>query len=514
MKAVVPNYLPVSLAQDAWWLADLSTGGDPRGPLMVGRNLAGRVSPRLLCLIVLIAIADWLLWGHYPGVSIAVLMLAVLCCAGLTAKDRPSKEAQIRATLVFVAANMPVINATGFLPIVFAIVGTLLAVFTLRGEKFRNVSETSINTFRHLFFGPIWFFAELLGLAREANSITSSRRTVNRWIVPVGLGLLFLSLLVSANPFFESSVSALLGLDWLRHINLARILFWLGIAALCWPYIATRAWVRSRQTVRSPRRAAPLLLDQAAIRNALIVFNIMFAIQTATDAFYLWGGVDLPSGMTYAEYAHRGAYPLLVTALLAGAFMMIATSFEPIIDSNRIWMYVWLAQNVLLVVSSVLRLNLYVEVYSLTYLRVSAFIWMGLVVAGLILIAIRLAKEHSNRWVVSRVCLLAIGTLYACCFVNFASLIGHYNVAHSLEVSGTGQNLDQYYLCSLGPEAYPAADRFREATGNSVAGFHEKNGSAGWLFDRFETQNKNWRSWGIRDARLRRYLSATYQSAE
>ena len=35
-------------------------------------------------------------------------------------------------------------------------------------------------------------------------------------------------------------------------------------------------------------------------------------------------------------------------------------------------------------ISSILRLDLYVGIYSLTYWRVAAFIWMGLVAVGLV----------------------------------------------------------------------------------------------------------------------------------
>ena len=35
------------------------------------------------------------------------------------------------------------------------------------------------------------------------------------------------------------------------------------------------------------------------------------------DAAWLWGLAPLPEGLTLASYAHRGAYPLVVTALLA-----------------------------------------------------------------------------------------------------------------------------------------------------------------------------------------------------
>ena len=40
---------------------------------------------------------------------------------------------------------------------------------------------------------------------------------------------------------------------------------------------------------------------------------------------------------------------------------------------------IFIAQNILLVISSIFRLDLYVAQYSLTYWRLAAFIWMGLV---------------------------------------------------------------------------------------------------------------------------------------
>ena len=67
-----------------------------------------------------------------------------------------------------------------------------------------------------------------------------------------------------------------------------------------------------------------MLFGKAAILRSLIVFNLMFAVQTVLDAAYLWGGVALPDGMSYASYAHRGAYPLIVTALIAAGFVLAA----------------------------------------------------------------------------------------------------------------------------------------------------------------------------------------------
>ena len=48
--------------------------------------------------------------------------------------------------------------------------------------------------------------------------------------------------------------------------------------------------------------------------------------------------------------------------------------------------------------SSIFRLDLYVGIYALTYWRVAAFIWMGLVAVGLVLIIARIALGKSNGW--------------------------------------------------------------------------------------------------------------------
>ena len=51
---------------------------------------------------------------------------------------------------------------------------------------------------------------------------------------------------------------------------------------------------------------------------------MLFAVQTNLDVTFLWGNAALPADITYAAYAHRGAYPLILTALLAAGFVLVA----------------------------------------------------------------------------------------------------------------------------------------------------------------------------------------------
>ncbi len=121
-------------------------------------------------------------------------------------------------------------------------------------------------------------------------------------------------------------------------------------------------------------------------------------------------------------------------------------------------MLVWIGQNILLVISSIFRLDLYVAAFSLTYLRLAAFIWMGLVAAGLLLILIQILTRKSNLLAGHGQRRALALVLYGCCFINAPRIIAAYNVAHCREAGGTGPNLDLKYLLSLGPQVLPALE--------------------------------------------------------
>jgi hypothetical protein len=210
--------------------------------------------------------------------------------------------------------------------------------------------------------------------------------------------------------------------------------------------------------------------------------------------------------MSYATYAHRGAYPLILTALLAGGFVIAA--MRPRSDTERSWLvrglvFLWTGQNVLLVISSMLRLGLYVEIYSLTYLRVAAFIWMALVAIGLMLIAARIAFGQANSWLVRANLISLVAAVYVCCFLNFPSITAEYNVTHSREMSGEGVTLDTAYLLSLGPQAIPALDRYLERQQNAPPLLAGERNSLAYAH---LAHARDWRAWNYQDWQIACYL--------
>src|SRR5262249_20708237 len=155
-----------------------------------------------------------------------------------------------------------------------------------------------------------------------------------------------------ANPLIEQWLTSF-DTSHVTHFDLARPLFWLAVIAFTWPFLQVRtggaptmtdlvkamdlALSEPSHTPPGPLDAEPAaepiaepadeegpLFGRTAILRSLVLFNTLFAVQSVLDATYLWGGLALPDGMTYAAYAHRGAYPLIVTALLAGGFVLAA----------------------------------------------------------------------------------------------------------------------------------------------------------------------------------------------
>ena len=165
--------------------------------------------------------------------------------------------------------------------------------------------------------------------------------------------------------------------------------------------------------------------------------------------------------------------------------------------------YLFVAQNILLVASSILRLDLYVQIYLLTYWRVAAFIWMLMVALGLILIVARIALERPNSWLIHANLIVLTAVLYASSLTNFAAIIANYNVSHSREAAGKGVTIDMNYLLQLGPQALPAIDKALQLRAPDPFLVARRDR----LADEQTRRMASWRAWDFRSWRLQRYMN-------
>ncbi|ULK95446.1 DUF4173 domain-containing protein [Bradyrhizobium sp. I71] len=469
------------------------------------------LSAKLAMALLLAALADFLLYGRRIGLSLVILAVAIACASLLANRAALDFRRAVTGGAIVALGLVPAIEELNTLSLLILVAALTIALLLATNPETTGLGDRARALRNLVLFGPFRFFPDAL----QVCNMSAFTRGIALWLMPVALSTVFVALFAAANPVIEQWVSLLNPKVIFEYVSVRRVLFWTLMLALVWPFIHVR-WRRKKVAAATetdvaeplPPFVSPEFLGPSTILRSLILFNLLFAAQSILDGIYLWGHVALPDNVTYASYAHRGAYPLIATALLAAAFVLVAMRPGGPAEKSKVirpLVYLWVGQNVLLVASSILRLDLYVDIYMLTYWRIAAFIWMGLVALGLVLIVTRIALNRSNQWLVGANLIALAIVLYGCSLVNFDAFIADYNVTHSREASGKGVQIDINYLLTLGPQALPAIDR-------AIA--LRPGASEGCLVsqrDRLVEQQRQdlaWRSWGFRSWRLQRRLDA------
>jgi hypothetical protein len=483
----------------------------------------GREPVLIAAALALVASADVLLWQHRPGISLFIFYAAIAAGILIARGARPLTRPVGIGIAIALLGALPLIEAASILGLLSATFGVGILALASRRELPSQLVDLPLVLVRYGIVAPVQLALDAIGFSirvAEGGWGSALARGVFVWVIPVVLALIFVGLFAAANPLIEAALNAISIRQMTDLLDPARMIFWAFVAAFVWPLLAPRLLRWQPAVVQGPQlpKTESLLFGRSAILRALLLFNGLFAVQTALDLTYLWGGVELPQGMTYADYAHRGAYPLIVTALLAAGFVLAAMRPNGAAEQSpliRNLVYFFVAQNVLLVISSILRLELYVEIYSLTELRVAAGIWMALVAIGLVLILVRIAARKSGKWLIAAN-LASLGlTLYVCAYIDFSAVIARYNVEHSQELTGEGTKLDVGYLRSLGPTVLPALDAYLAAIPDkSDVTAVEARLARAEIAGKFQRQSSDWRSWTFRGWRLERYLAASAQVAQ
>ncbi len=468
---MVVHGVPGRLAKDAWWLDDETV---PPRWLLGGLLIAG------------VGLADLMFWSSSPGIGFVVWVLGLAIAIHVTLWADVDRSRGLRAWGTLLVALVPAVELFQLSSSLIATLGLLF--FSTMMVLGRWDWPCLLRAMRRMpLVGIALLVNDILGLRVAAPSTGAAKSALFDWAFPLCVGVVFIALIATANPVLDRWLVELAQWDSDISFDWERIVFWAVIGALTWPFLRLRDMTTRLQRTRAERglRWRSGLLNDRSVLRALVVFNLIFVVQTGMDIGFLWGGVTLPEGMSYAEYAHRGAYPLLVTACLAGLFALLSQPYLETHPALRGLLYLWIAQNVLLVVSSILRLDLYVEVYDLTRLRFAAFVWMTLVALGLVLMVMQLVLRAPVQWFMLRAAGLGFLAVYVCALVNVDGLIARTNLARP--------DPDMWYLCELSEGAAPALAAWGHVCYSSQP---------------IVSTPKDWREWGYRNARLRRSLAA------
>lgn len=450
---------------------------------------------KIIVAAMLVTTADiFFYWGGFGAVLgvFALAWVASLAWVHPQLRRHPGPRIALGSAILF---SMILIDDPSFLAVVLCMIAIGTAALLPR-----HVYDDAVRWFLRLaafgLIGVVRPFADARRIVILPSNDGVTLRNVAAALAPALIGgAIFIALFASANPLLARALAFVrLPGNW---SVIAHLIFWSFMLVILWPTLRPRS-IR----LGSSWEAIPCNIRELPVGTlvlTLATFNALFAIENLLDIVFLWSNAPLPDGVTLADYAHRGAYTLIATALLAALFVLIA--LRPggrAAEDKRVRRLVvlWIAQNVLLVASSALRLFDYIQAYSMTVLRLSALAWMALVAVGLILVCWRLVTGRSTSWLINANALAAALVLLIASVVDLGAVAASWNVRYAWDAS----DLDLCYLNRLGSAALlPLIELERRA------GTAEIRDRATYLRNQavndLRSRQDDWRNWTWRGAR-------------
>lgn len=260
--------------------------------------------------------------------------------------------------------------------------------------------------------------------------------------------ILFLGvILVTADMVFADMIATLFE-NLLIPVHVFRVLFMLCFgffSAYCGIlYVAGHPQnvLRDRENKGEPVVAITVTLAVA----------LLYLVFCAIQILYLFvGKMQLPDGITYAEYARTGFFQLLFVSILN---LMLVLGVKRYFKQSRyldiILMVISLC-TLVMTASSARRMLLYIQVYHLTFLRIAVLVALtaiALLMAGVMVSIVRPAFP------LLRYGFVVVGAIYLMfSFSHVDYFIADYNLA---QVQNGGTARDYRYISSLSTDAAPA----------------------------------------------------------
>ncbi|MEA3213008.1 MAG: hypothetical protein QOE70_6065 [Chthoniobacter sp.] len=515
-------FAAISFALQIAFTGAVKVGGmETPPPLPASHPVPDRDAVRILTSAAFLTIlGDNLFWPAPPGLSLTIFALAV--CSALVL-NRP------KAALARTASVAGLLFAGSALQssIQWSFSNLLVLSLLLLGL----VGETSFPTLRTGW--PRWSEAAWAFLIAPASwrwagrnlrrMPLNPRRAVRRAgiflrvVMPaLMLGGLFAMLLGSGNAILARWISEAVRRAWAElpgiDLSLARLGLWLLLATFALALLRPAAPAGSDRLWTHTIPAFPPARDLTIARwrslAILAVINALFFAANTIDAFYLWiHETNLPVGISYSQFVHQGVHSLVAAVLLSAVVLVaIFQQAAEVIASRRLraLSLVWVAQNVALIASVLLRLKLYVDAYQLSELRVYVGCFLLLVATGFGLLAWRILRGKGLGWLLFANALATFALFFMIQFPDVARWVADYNVARWQQ--DPRRTLDVDYLESLGPSAYPALIAVAETPNRPEAHEAFQKAQQRKEIERVYLDNLNWRSWQQREVRNARWL--------
>lgn len=260
---------------------------------------------------------------------------------------------------------------------------------------------------------------------------------------------------------------------------------------------------------------------------SLALLNILLLCINCIDVIYVWFGFQYKSDINLSQYVHEGTGMLIFSIVLAMVLVLFFfrgnLNFYKKNKLLRFGAYAWLVQNMVLVVSVLIRDYYYIVHDGLAYKRIGVLFFLLLVLIGLVTVFIKIQQLKTAYYLLRINAWFAIGILVVSACVHWDETIVEYNLARKNVIP-----LDIKFLLSLSDKTLPILEANKDVFDKNDR--QRINGEGQYLFrsphsskevfderkaDFLKSQNTyTWLSWNFADAYVKKHLVSSAVTAD
>lgn len=487
--------------------------------------LHNRSSRLLLYTVLLGVLANWFFFDQLPGISVPLFVFAFYSVFLWNMSDRVAVRGGFASFLMIpifllsltylIFSNM-VFYALNFMAIpILIVMQTTLAAGRSKSawDSVKFIGDVFLGFFYRPFaflFLPFRLIVKRLNKGLSVGKSSTLTKVLLGVLIAVPLVVIVVSLLASADEVFSYFLGSIP--DLFAAINLDQFLprfIFAAVIALCsfsyiWSLIAKQ---KPLTTFREPEDYAALTnsIDHVVAATILSIINAIYVLFTLIQFSYLFGGfsLDLPQQFTYAEYARRGFFELLLVTLINFSILLVLIYWTKKvgrgIDRTIQGLESLLVGCTLIMLGSAfIRMYLYEQMYGFTYLRVLTHAFMILL---FVLFIFTLCRIWNVRVKLFKYYLLTAITAFVLInYINSDVLITKWNMERYEQ---TGK-IDVGYLSSLSDSTIPQLTGLLQAKDEAVRAKTEN-----FLYERKKELNeeRSWQSFNLSRLHAKKMLA-------
>jgi hypothetical protein len=291
-------------------------------------------------------------------------------------------------------------------------------------------------------------------------NVREGREGRSRVLPKVLLGIL-ISVPVLAIIIWLLSSADIVFKDLFTNIPISKIVKHFLVVVSIFVYAACFLWsllkaFDEREKSTYERIKWKLFFDPVILLTILVLINIVYAVFSVIQFAYLFGGSSfvLPSSYTYAEYARRGFFELVVVSIINFGILLFGIVFvkkenKKIFTAIRAFLTLLVVFTFVLLASAFYRMLVYEQAYGFTYLRV--FVQTFMIMLFFLSIVNIIYIWYPKLPIIKSYFIISLAVYIIMNFANVDVIIAKNNINRYNET----KQIDMVYLKGLSYDAVP-----------------------------------------------------------